>query len=70
MNITFGSYKGRGSKEGVCHERTGDCGNEREVNFEPRGTATLWRCKLSAVVKSLPEKCLLHKYLLCSTIGE
>jgi hypothetical protein len=37
---------------------------------EPHGTATLLRCTLSVVVKSLSEKCLLHKYLLCSILAE
>jgi hypothetical protein len=37
-----------------------------EAEFEPHATATLLRCTLSAVVKSLSEKCLLHKYLLAA----
>jgi hypothetical protein len=40
------------------------------VVVEPHGIATLLRCTLSAVVKSLSEKCVLHKYLLCSILAE
>jgi hypothetical protein len=40
------------------------------VVVEPHGTATLLRCTLSAVVKSLSEKCVLHKYLLHSIAAE
>jgi hypothetical protein len=43
---------------------TRDCGDECEAESKPCGNATLLRCPLSAVVKSLSEKCLLHKYLL------
>jgi hypothetical protein len=49
------------SKEG-----TGGC----EAEAEPHETASLLRCTLSAVMKSLSEKCLLHKYLLCSNSAE
>jgi hypothetical protein len=41
-----------------------------EAKSKPHGTATLLRYALSAVVKSLSEKCLLHKYLLCSILAE
>jgi hypothetical protein len=41
-----------------------------EAESKPHGTATLLRCTLSAVVKSLSEKCLLHKYLLHSILAE
>jgi hypothetical protein len=37
---------------------------------EPYGTATMLRCTLSAVVKSLSKKCLPHKYLLCIVLTE
>jgi hypothetical protein len=41
-----------------------------EAESKPQGTATLLRCTLSVVVKSLSEKCLLHKYLLCSILAK
>jgi hypothetical protein len=48
----------------------GSCGNDCEANPKSHGTAILFRCTLSAVVKSLSEKCLLHKHLLCSIPAE
>lgn len=59
--------EGKGSKEG---EGTGDCGHDCEAESESHGTANLFRCTLSDVVKSLSRKCLLHKYLLCSLLAE
>jgi hypothetical protein len=49
---------------------TGGCGDDHEAKSEPHGTATLLRCTLSAVVEALSEKCLLHKYSLCSILAE
>jgi hypothetical protein len=47
-----------------------DCGGDCEAESKTHGTATLLRGTLSAVVKSLSEKCLLHKYLLRSILAE
>jgi hypothetical protein len=41
-----------------------------EAESEPHETTTLMKCILSAVVKTFSEKCLLHKYLLCSILAE
>jgi hypothetical protein len=46
-----------------------DCGGDCEAESRPEGTAALLRCILSAVVKSLSDKCLLHKYLLRSVLA-
>jgi hypothetical protein len=62
--------EGKRSKEGVCNDGMRGCGSACEAESEPHGTATLLRCTVSAVEKSLPEKCLLHKYLLCKTVEE
>jgi hypothetical protein len=72
MTIIFRSrLKGKRSNEGVCNEGTGGCGQcSCEAESQSHGTATLIRCILSAVVKSLSKKCLLHRYLLCSILTE
>jgi hypothetical protein len=57
--------KDEGSKEG-----TGDYGSDCEAESEPHGTATLLRYILSAAVKLLSEKCLLHKYSLCRILAD
>jgi hypothetical protein len=49
---------------------TGGCGDDQEAESETCGTATLLRCLLSVVVKSLSEKCLPYKYLLHSILAE
>jgi hypothetical protein len=41
-----------------------------EAESKPHGAATLLRCTLSDVVKSLSEKCLLQKYFLHSILTE
>jgi hypothetical protein len=56
---------GKGFKEG-----TGGCGSDCEAESEPHGTATMFRCNLSAVVKLLSKKYLLNKYLMCSSLAE
>jgi hypothetical protein len=43
---------------------TGGCGDECEAESEPFGTVTLLRCPLSAVVKSLSEKCCTNIYCI------
>jgi hypothetical protein len=50
--------------------RSSDCGDDCEAESKPHGTATLLRCTLSAVEKSLLQKYLLHKYLLRSMLSE
>jgi hypothetical protein len=62
--------EGKGFKEGACNEGTGGCGSDCAAESEPHGTATLLRCTLSAVVKSLSKEYLLHKYLLRSILEE
>jgi hypothetical protein len=54
----------KGSKDGVCNERTGGCGSDCEAEYEPHGTATQLGCALSAVMKSLSKKCLLQKEII------
>jgi hypothetical protein len=60
--------KGKGTKEVVCNDGS-RCGSGCEAESEQHGTANLFRCTLS-VVKSLSEKCLLHKYFLYNILAE
>jgi hypothetical protein len=53
--------KGKRMKEGVSNEGIGGSENYCEVGSQTRGNATLLRCSLSDVVKSVSEKCL-YKY--------
>jgi hypothetical protein len=62
--------EGKESKEGLYNEGTGGCGSDCEAKSEPRATGPLYKCTLSALVKSLSENCLLHKYLLYSILAE
>jgi hypothetical protein len=59
-----------GPKKGICIEQTGGREAEREAESGAHGIATLFRCILSDVVKSLSIKCLLHKSLYCSFLPE
>jgi hypothetical protein len=62
--------EGKGSKEGICTEGSEGYGRDCAAEFVPHGTANLLRHTLSAVVKSLSEKYLLHKNLLYSILAE
>jgi hypothetical protein len=46
------------------------CGSDYEAETEPHGTATLFRCTLSDVLKSLSKKWFLKKYLLYTILAE
>jgi hypothetical protein len=61
--------EGKGTKEVVRNDRSG-CGSDCEAESEQHGTANLFRCTLSVVVKSLSEKCLLHKHSLYNILAE
>jgi hypothetical protein len=71
MKVFFSGVitKGKGTKEVVCNDRSG-CGSDYEAESEQHGTANVFRCTLSVVVKSLSEKCLLHKYFLYNVLAE
>jgi hypothetical protein len=62
--------EGTGAKKGVCNEGSGGCGSDCAAESELHVTATLLRCTISTVVKSLFEKCLLHNNLLRSILAE
>jgi hypothetical protein len=52
--LSFGVIiEGKVSKERVCTEVTGGCGNDCEAKSEPYGTATLLSCTPLATMKSL-----------------
>jgi hypothetical protein len=57
-----GHLQGPKGKAMNPNKGTEGCGTECEVESETLGTASLFRCIFSAVVKSLSQKCLLHKY--------
>jgi hypothetical protein len=59
-----------GSKEGVYNEGPSGCGSNCAAEAEPHGTANLLRRTLSAVVKSLSKKCMLHKNLWYIILAE
>jgi hypothetical protein len=53
-------------KQEVCLKNPKDHGVECEGEAEPHGTGVLFWYIVLAAVKSVYEKCLLHKYLVCS----